>query len=146
MFKKACPEGLSEGSVQTSPERGRREGRSPFDARSLRFVRERERREERQVCEPEGGKMAAPGLASRSGKARECRGRPFDQTQDRLPMRLSSPHYYAVDLRYCLAILAKWYCSSYGTWGCHMRKMIFNHLAPKARNAWLCRCPRARQC
>ena len=30
------------------------QGRSPFDARSVHFVRERERREERQVCEPEG--------------------------------------------------------------------------------------------
>ncbi len=28
--------------------------------------------------------MATPGLASRSGKARERRWRPFDQTQDRL--------------------------------------------------------------
>ena len=40
-------------SVQASPEQNRREGRSPFDARSVRFVRERERREERHVCEPE---------------------------------------------------------------------------------------------
>ncbi|MEC4675193.1 MAG: hypothetical protein VST68_13470 [Nitrospirota bacterium] len=30
------------------------QGRSPFDARSVHCVRERERREERQVCEPEG--------------------------------------------------------------------------------------------
>jgi len=30
------------------------QGRSPFDARSVLSVRERERREERQVCEPEG--------------------------------------------------------------------------------------------
>ncbi len=37
---------LSEGSVQ--------QGRSRVDARSVRCVRERERREERQVCEPEG--------------------------------------------------------------------------------------------
>ncbi len=47
-------------------------------------MREREHREERQVCEPEGGKMATPGLASRSGNARERRWRPFDQTQDKL--------------------------------------------------------------
>ncbi|MEC4674450.1 MAG: hypothetical protein VST68_09695 [Nitrospirota bacterium] len=37
---------LSEGSVQ--------QGRSQFDARSVLPIRERERREERQVCEPEG--------------------------------------------------------------------------------------------
>ncbi len=49
---------LSERSVQSCPERGRREGRSPFDARSVRFVHERKRQEKRQVCEPEGGKMA----------------------------------------------------------------------------------------
>ncbi len=30
------------------------QGRSPFDAQSIHCVRERERREERQVCEPEG--------------------------------------------------------------------------------------------
>ncbi len=30
------------------------QGRSPFDARSVLSVRERERREERQVSEPEG--------------------------------------------------------------------------------------------
>ncbi len=74
MFKKTYP---SEGFVQFCPERSRREGRSP--ARSVRFVRECERREERQVCEPEGGKTATPGLASRSGKARERRWRPFDE-------------------------------------------------------------------
>ncbi len=52
MFKKACPE------------RSRRKGRSHFDARSVRVVRERERREERQVCEPEGGKTARTPLAA----------------------------------------------------------------------------------
>ncbi len=62
---------------QVYPERSRRKGCSRFDARSVCFVRERERREERQVCEPEGGKTATPGLASRSGKARERRWRPF---------------------------------------------------------------------
>ncbi len=40
------------------PERNRRKGRSHFDARSVRLVRERECREERQVGEPEGGKRA----------------------------------------------------------------------------------------
>jgi len=40
---------LSEGFVQ--------QGRSHCDERSVLSVRERERREERQVCEPEGGKM-----------------------------------------------------------------------------------------
>ncbi len=71
----------SEGSVQSCPERGRREGRSRFDARSVRFVRERERREERQVRGPEGGQTATPGLTSRFGKTRERRWRPFEQTQ-----------------------------------------------------------------
>src|SRR6266496_4149203 len=32
-------------------------------------------------------------------------------------------------------MVAKWYCSSYGTWRCHMTKMIFSHFAPKARSA-----------
>ena len=32
--------------------------RSRLDARSVCSVRERERHEERQVCEPKGGKMA----------------------------------------------------------------------------------------
>ena len=44
----------SKKSVQPCPEQSRMEGRSPFDARSIRVVRERERREERHVCEPEG--------------------------------------------------------------------------------------------
>ncbi len=79
MFKKTYfPKGPS------SPERSRRKGRSRFDAWSVRCVRERERREERQVYEPEGGKRATPGLASRSGKVRERRWRLFDQTQDGL--------------------------------------------------------------
>ncbi len=83
MFKKACLEFF--GRVRpVRPERSRRKGRSCFDERSVYFVRERERREERQICEPEGGKTATPGLASRSGKARERRWRPSDQTQDRL--------------------------------------------------------------
>ncbi len=69
----------SEGFVQSCPERSRRKGRSPFGARSVRFIRKRKRREERQVCEPEGGKRTTPGLASPSGKARERRWRPFDQ-------------------------------------------------------------------
>ncbi|MEC4674161.1 MAG: hypothetical protein VST68_08220 [Nitrospirota bacterium] len=42
------------------------QGRSPFDARSIHCVRERERREERQVCEPEG-----------QAKGRERRWRPL---------------------------------------------------------------------
>ncbi len=42
------------------------QGRSLFDARSVHFVRERERREERQACEPEG-----------SAKGRERRWRLF---------------------------------------------------------------------
>ena len=38
--------------------------RNRFAARSVLLVRERERREERQVCEPEGGKMARTPLAA----------------------------------------------------------------------------------
>ncbi len=69
-----------EGFVPSCPERGRREGRSRFDARSVRCVRERERREERQVCEPEGGKTAtmsgqsqgAPLAALRPDSGQAC--------------------------------------------------------------------------
>ena len=35
----------------------------------------------------------------------------------------------------CRAIVAKWYCSSYGTWRSHRTKMIFTHFAPNARSA-----------
>jgi len=51
------------------------QGRSPFDARSVLIVRERERREERQVCEPEG-----------SAKGRERRWRLFPT----FPFRMST--------------------------------------------------------
>jgi len=52
---------FAEGSIQ--------QGRSPFDARSVLSVRERERREERQVCEPEGGEMATmPGKPFRESQ------------------------------------------------------------------------------
>src|SRR5262249_1994101 len=44
----------------------------------------------------------------------------------------------------CRAIDARWYSSSYEAWRCHMTKMIFNHLAPNARSARRCECPRAR--
>ena len=56
MFKKACPEILTEGSAQ--------QGRSRFDARSVLSVREH-------------GKRATPVCASRFGKARERRWRLF---------------------------------------------------------------------
>ncbi|MEC4674412.1 MAG: hypothetical protein VST68_09505 [Nitrospirota bacterium] len=46
-------------------------GRSQFDARSVLPVRERERREERQVCEPEG-----------QAKGRERRWRIFSTFPD----------------------------------------------------------------
>ena len=36
----------------------------------------------------------------------------------------------------CRAIVARWYCSSYGTWRSHRTKMIFTHFAPNARSAW----------
>ncbi len=49
---------LPEGFVQICPERSRKKGCGRFDARSICVVRERQRREERQVCEPEGGKRA----------------------------------------------------------------------------------------
>ncbi len=65
---------FTEGFVQSCPERRRREGRSRFDARSVLPVRERERREERQACEPEGqAKRRRQVCARRSGKARERR-------------------------------------------------------------------------
>ncbi len=70
-----------EGSVQPCPERRRREGRSRCDARSVRCVHERERREERHVCEPEGrqhGENAA-GLSA----------------WERTGMRLFSKHSFA---------------------------------------------------
>ncbi|MDA0739741.1 MAG: hypothetical protein O2999_11980 [Nitrospirae bacterium] len=53
---------LTEGSVQ--------QGRSHFDARSVLPVRERERRKERQVCEPEG-----------QAKGRRCLREPLRQSQ-----------------------------------------------------------------
>jgi len=40
-----------------------RQGRSHFDERSVLIVRERERREERQVCEPEGSAKGRPAYA-----------------------------------------------------------------------------------
>ncbi|MEC4674201.1 MAG: hypothetical protein VST68_08425 [Nitrospirota bacterium] len=60
MFKKACPREGGGSVISPAQSRGRQDalfhgqGRSPFDARSVLPVRERERREERQVCEPEG--------------------------------------------------------------------------------------------
>ena len=51
---------LSEGFVQSCPEQSRREGRSPFGARSVLSVREH-------------GKRATSVCASRFGKARERR-------------------------------------------------------------------------
>ena len=33
-------------------------------------------------------------------------------------------------------IVARWYCSSYGTLRSHMTKIIFSHVAPSARSAW----------
>ncbi len=45
---------LAKAVGPSCPEQSRREGRSQFDARSVLTVRERERREEKQVCEPEG--------------------------------------------------------------------------------------------
>src|SRR5262249_1670288 len=44
----------------------------------------------------------------------------------------------------CRAIVARWYCSSYGTWRSHRTKMIFSHFAPNARSASRCVWPRAR--
>jgi len=58
------------GSSESDPQ----QGRSLFDARSVHSVRERERREERQVCEPEGrqkGENAAGGFFQHSHHVRE---------------------------------------------------------------------------
>jgi len=49
--------------VQSSPEQSRRKGRSHLVARSVLIVHERERREERQVCEPEGSAKWGPAYA-----------------------------------------------------------------------------------
>ena len=38
----------------------------------------------------------------------------------------------------CRAIVARWYCSSYGTWRSHRTKMIFSHFAPNARSVSRC--------
>ncbi len=60
MVKKACPREGGGSALSPAQTQGRqdalfhRQGRSPFDAPSVLTVRERERREERQVCEPEG--------------------------------------------------------------------------------------------
>ncbi len=44
------------------------QGRSPFEARSVLSVRERERREERLVCEPEGWQNGDLPTRSRFGR------------------------------------------------------------------------------
>ncbi len=60
MVKKACPREGGGSALSPTQIQGRQDalflgqGRSQFDARSVLPVRERERREERQVCEPEG--------------------------------------------------------------------------------------------
>ncbi len=64
MFKKVRCLTRPTQARQDAPFHG--QGRSLFDARSVHFVREHERREERQVCEPEG-----------SAKERERRWRHF---------------------------------------------------------------------
>jgi len=58
------------GNVQKhlSFPKGPQQGRSHSPARSVLSVRERERREERQVCEPEGGKKA-----TESGQAAQAK-------------------------------------------------------------------------
>ncbi len=50
------------------------QGRSRFDARSVLPVRERERREERQVCEPEGQAKGGPCLCE---PLRQSQGTPL---------------------------------------------------------------------
>jgi len=57
---------LSEVSVQ--------QGRSRFDARRGLSIRERERREERQVCEPEGGQTATMSVRDEQAKPENTPG------------------------------------------------------------------------
>ena len=60
MVKKACPREGGGSALSPAQTQGRqdalfhRQGRSQFGARSVFTVGERERREERQVCEPAG--------------------------------------------------------------------------------------------
>jgi hypothetical protein len=58
------PDPATDTSERECSKKSVQQGHSPFDARSVLSVRERERREERQVCEPEGGKMARTPLAA----------------------------------------------------------------------------------
>ncbi len=56
--------GMFKHVVQPPSRVSRGKGHSYCDARSVHSVRERARREERQVCAPEGGKMARTPLAA----------------------------------------------------------------------------------
>ncbi len=98
MFKKVRWLTRPPQARQDAPFHG--QGRSPFDARSVLLVRERERREERQVCEPEGrqnGENAAGGFfqhslntffarASRLNLAQQST-RPIDSISEENPER-----------------------------------------------------------
>jgi len=72
MFKKVRCLTRPTQARQDAPFHG--QGRSHFDERSVLIVRERERREERQVCEPEG-----------SAKGRERRWRLFQHSHSSHP-------------------------------------------------------------
>ncbi len=61
MFKKVRCLTRPTQARQDAPFHG--QGRSHFDARSVLLVREHERREERQVCEPEGSAKWRPAYA-----------------------------------------------------------------------------------
>ncbi len=83
MFKKVCPE-FYRRVVQ--------QGRSRFDARSVLPVRERERSEERQACEPEGQAKGRPmpGRAA-SAKPENAAGGFFQHSLKRKQVRSRYP-------------------------------------------------------
>ena len=81
----------SKKSVQPCPEQSRREGRIRFNARSVRCVRERECREERHVCEPDGrqnGENAAGLSACGTHRLASFFDIPF---HGRYPWRIDGP-------------------------------------------------------
>ncbi len=70
MFKKVRCLTRPTQARQDAPFHG--QGRSHFDARSVLIVREHERREERQVCEPEGSAKGRPACAKPLQQARNA--------------------------------------------------------------------------
>ncbi len=65
---------FTEGFVQSSPERSRRKGRSPFDVRSVLPVRERERRKAPSLRARRSGKRATMSVRAVSAKPENAAG------------------------------------------------------------------------